>query len=134
MLERPKVEIYSEDKDVTVNTSSDISDNVPLTRTWHLILSLSLALRFWVVLERPNVEVSSENRGVTVNTTSDASDNIPLAYTNETFSEKLKWIPSLFKFMIPIGLVYFFEYFINQGLVSIMFTFFKILITIGQQC
>lgn len=31
------------------------------------------------------------------------------------FKKKLKLIPGLMKFMIPLGLVYLFEYFINQG-------------------
>jgi positive regulator of sigma E activity len=33
-------------------------------------------------------------------------------------AEKLRIIPSLLVYMIPLGLVYLFEYFINQGLVS----------------
>lgn len=36
----------------------------------------------------------------------------------KSMKDKLKAIPPLFKFMIPLCLVYFFEYFINQGLVS----------------
>jgi battenin len=35
-----------------------------------------------------------------------------------TILEKLRIIPSLLMYMIPLGLVYLFEYFINQGLVS----------------
>jgi battenin len=35
-----------------------------------------------------------------------------------TVTEKLKSIPPLLVYMIPLGLVYLFEYFINQGLVS----------------
>jgi battenin len=37
-----------------------------------------------------------------------------------TIAEKLRIIPSLLVYMIPLGLVYLFEYFINQGLVSNM--------------
>lgn len=37
------------------------------------------------------------------------------------FRKKLKILPSLMKYMIPLGLVYFFEYFINQGTVSIYY-------------
>ena len=32
--------------------------------------------------------------------------------------QKLNLVPKLLKYMIPLGLVYLFEYFINQGLVS----------------
>jgi battenin len=35
-----------------------------------------------------------------------------------TVTEKFKSIPPLLVYMIPLGLVYLFEYFINQGLVS----------------
>lgn len=35
------------------------------------------------------------------------------------FKQKIKYIPSLFIFMIPLSLVYLLEYFINQGLVGI---------------
>jgi battenin len=37
-----------------------------------------------------------------------------------TIVEKLRIIPSLLVYMIPLALVYLFEYFINQGLVSNM--------------
>lgn len=37
---------------------------------------------------------------------------------NQSLSDKFSYIPTLMKFMIPLGLVYFFEYLINQGLVS----------------
>lgn len=35
------------------------------------------------------------------------------------FMKKLKLIPGLMKYMVPLGLVYLFEYFINQGTVII---------------
>lgn len=37
------------------------------------------------------------------------------------FKEKLFYIPKLLKYIIPLTLVYLFEYFINQGLVSFSF-------------
>lgn len=40
-----------------------------------------------------------------------------------TVGEKLRLVPGLLKYMIPLGLVYLFEYFINQGLVSIIIVF-----------
>ena len=42
------------------------------------------------------------------------------------FKEKMKYIPSLFIFMIPLSLVYLLEYFINQGLVSILYMMFDV--------
>lgn len=38
-----------------------------------------------------------------------------------TFSEKLQVIRGLLKFILPLGLVYFAEYFINQGLMELLF-------------
>lgn len=34
------------------------------------------------------------------------------------FKQKIRYVPKMFKYMIPLTLVYLFEYFINQGLVS----------------
>lgn len=39
--------------------------------------------------------------------------------TSDTVWQKIKFIPKLMPYMLPIGFVYFFEYFINQALVSI---------------
>lgn len=36
----------------------------------------------------------------------------------ETFAQKISYIPDLMVYFVPLTLVYFFEYFINQGLVS----------------
>lgn len=38
----------------------------------------------------------------------------------KTLIEKLCFIPVILPFMIPVGLVYYFEYLINSGLVSIL--------------
>ena len=39
------------------------------------------------------------------------------------FIEKLRSLPKLLKYMFPLASVYFLEYFINQGLVSIYLYF-----------
>lgn len=67
-----------------------------------------LDFRFWILLKHPE---NYEIQGVT---TSESDSNLE----NQSFSDKLSYIPTLLKFMIPLGLVYFFEYLINQGLVS----------------
>jgi battenin len=59
--------------------------------------------------ESPSSEPISEAETVTV--------ELPQRLT---VAEKLRIIPSLLMYMIPLGLVYLFEYFINQGLVSSM--------------
>ncbi|XP_060678509.1 battenin, partial [Hemiscyllium ocellatum] len=42
-------------------------------------------------------------------------------YRKLTFREKLTIVQSLLKYMVPLGTVYFAEYFINQGLLELMF-------------
>lgn len=37
------------------------------------------------------------------------------------FKEKIYYMPSLFKFIVPLILVFLFEYIINSGLVSVSF-------------
>jgi battenin len=64
-------------------------------------------LRFWVLLEHPNKDVTQ--------ITQHSSESNK---QNQTVSSKISYMPQLMKFMIPLGLVYFFEYLINQGLVS----------------
>lgn len=67
-------------------------------------------LRFWVLLEHPKKDQIST-----------APSDCPDFSTNSpSLSNKISYIPSLLKFMIPLGLVYFFEYLINQGLVSFL--------------
>lgn len=66
--------------------------------------------------ERGEQGVESQISSTTINTT--VADDVPLTTTSDTFAMKLKSIPPLFSYMIPVGLVYLFEYFINQGLVS----------------
>lgn len=45
-------------------------------------------------------------------------DDVPLSATKASFLDKLRDVPPLLKYIVPLTLVYFFEYFINQGLVS----------------
>uniref|UniRef100_A0A1B6FGX9 Battenin n=1 Tax=Cuerna arida TaxID=1464854 RepID=A0A1B6FGX9_9HEMI len=85
-----------------------------------LVVPTLMAFSFWVILERPQLEDCDSS---TVVDTSSAGneERVPLAFTTDSFSEKLKSIPPLFKYMIPLGLVYFFEYFINQGLFELIY-------------
>ncbi|KAK5639001.1 hypothetical protein RI129_011493 [Pyrocoelia pectoralis] len=62
-----------------------------------LVVPLTMAIAFWIILPKPEVVLATN----------------PLQELE--FKEKLCVLPSLVKFMIPIGLVYLFEYFINQG-------------------
>lgn len=65
--------------------------------------------RFWILLEHPkNKEIQ-----VIDSSLSDSSTQ------EQGFCNKLSYMPSLLEFMIPLGLVYLFEYLINQGLVRL---------------
>ncbi|XP_030372666.1 battenin isoform X2 [Scaptodrosophila lebanonensis] len=78
-----------------------------------LIFPVIEALSFWLLLRRPQILPVS-----TVESTEELiSDDKPLV----GFKEKLLYIKQLFKYMLPLALVYFFEYFINQGLFELVF-------------
>lgn len=69
---------------------------------WNFVQKVYFGFRFWILLEHPkNYESASDSNSL-----------------DHSLSDKLSYIPALIKFMIPLGLVYFFEYLINQGLVS----------------
>jgi len=90
--------------------------------------------RFWLLLRVPgsgpwpwNSVVNDSKNGQAVADHSPSSETISESEIVSiesppklTILEKLRIIPSLLKYMIPLGLVYLFEYFINQGLVSNM--------------
>lgn len=73
---------------------------------------------FFFLLSKPqhrrhaqeNDEIEPLNR----EQTNETHDELPL----ETLAQKFSYIPKLMIYFIPLSLVYFFEYFINQGLVS----------------
>ncbi|XP_034657384.1 battenin [Drosophila subobscura] len=73
------------------------------------------AFAFWLLLRRPQVDIlpvtTVESTEVLI------SDDKPLV----GFKEKLSYIKHLFKYMLPLCLVYFFEYFINQGLFELVY-------------
>lgn len=89
---------------------------------------------FWLLLSLPPYDTSDqilENTSSSYNLNStvlfDRSDTLTFANVIEPIDNesspivgwrnKLMYVPSLLKYMIPLALVYFLEYFINQGLV-----------------
>jgi len=75
-----------------------------------LIVPLTMAISFWAILPKPqktttDITEQKSNKG----------DN-----PNLTFKKKLSLLPGLLKYMIPLGLVYHFEYFINQGMFELI--------------
>ncbi|KAF5285716.1 hypothetical protein FQA39_LY16522 [Lamprigera yunnana] len=71
-----------------------------------LIVPITMAVAFWIILPKPTnftpqVEIESPKSSL-------------------KFKEKLALLPYLLRFMIPLGLVYLFEYFINQGMYELI--------------
>lgn len=80
-----------------------------------LIVPVLEAIAFWLILVHPTQPMMPFQSEI-------GSQEQMIKVPEKTFSEKMKLLPTLMKFMIPLGLVYFFEYFINQGLVIFIFT------------
>uniref|UniRef100_T1PIM3 Battenin n=1 Tax=Musca domestica TaxID=7370 RepID=T1PIM3_MUSDO len=79
-----------------------------------LVFPFIEALSFWVLLRKPTAVLPVTN----VESTEELIvDDRPL----EGFKEKLIYIKQLVKYMVPLALVYFFEYFINQGLFELVY-------------
>jgi hypothetical protein len=88
--------------------------------------------RFWLLLRTPGSRLHTWKSVIDCSNTdkeeiqqSPSSVSITESETSAvkspqllTITEKFKSIPPLLVYMIPLGLVYLFEYFINQGLVS----------------
>lgn len=73
-----------------------------------LIIPLIEGVTFWLLLRNPN-EIAVPK----------CPDNVISKEEDEfSFRDKIRYMSSLLKYMIPIFLVYFAEYLINQGLVS----------------
>lgn len=84
-----------------------------------MILVPSMELyTFYFILSKPvarsRTEIEQENRPLVGDDIEDNSEDPPL----RTLSQKFAFIPKLMIYFVPLTLVYFFEYFINQGLVS----------------
>ncbi|KAH8261221.1 hypothetical protein KR044_005640 [Drosophila immigrans] len=78
-----------------------------------LIFPAIEAFAFWLLLRRPQVLPVT-----TVESTEELiSDDKPLV----GFKEKMSYVKHLFGYMLPLCLVYFFEYFINQGLFELVY-------------
>lgn len=111
-----------------------------------LVVPALEAVAFWGVLRRPKTIVPNLSTGSnnTISTTDDSistekehdlkgsaddMESSPVLSEDEKpligLKAKIKYVPSLLKYMIPLTLVYFLEYFINQGLVSIITFNFK---------
>ncbi|XKL69286.1 hypothetical protein PGB90_007055 [Kerria lacca] len=79
-----------------------------------LIIPLSMAISFWLILENPLKNQSQEAIERKV-----SSPELPTKINEESFMLKINKIPSALKYAVPLFLVYYFEYVINQGLAEL---------------
>lgn len=84
-----------------------------------LVVPALEACSFWVLLRHKDTSKdalveTADNAKQAIDYSTLPEDERPL----ENWRQKLGYIPSLFIFMIPLILVYLFEYFINQGMVK----------------
>lgn len=76
-----------------------------------LIVPFMMAFAFWAILKKPSKHSSYIRAQKQIG-------NEEMRDPLRAFVKKLKLVPGLLRFMVPLGLVYLFEYFINQGTVS----------------
>ncbi|XP_055855813.1 battenin-like [Episyrphus balteatus] len=73
-----------------------------------MLIPILQCVAFWVILRKPQV-IKEENSISIVDMTPDSKEL-------EGLVERVKYMAKLMKYMAPLLFVYFFEYFINQGL------------------
>ncbi|XP_058789347.1 battenin [Phymastichus coffea] len=78
-----------------------------------LVVPIAQALTFWLMLTHPEPTMTLVVNGV-------GSQEQIIAAPKMTMRQKLALVPKLLTYMVPLGLVYFFEYFINQGLYELI--------------
>ncbi|XP_071438903.1 battenin isoform X2 [Hetaerina americana] len=104
-------------------------------RSLHLSSSESLLIMLFVpaleavvfvfLLKHPgkisvcNAPTDDELRSMMKNLSSEP--DAPVSNVKLTLKEKIKFAPTLLKYMVPLVLVYFFEYFINQGIFELIY-------------
>nr|XP_050864371.1 battenin [Vespula vulgaris]XP_050864373.1 battenin [Vespula vulgaris]XP_050864374.1 battenin [Vespula vulgaris]XP_050864375.1 battenin [Vespula vulgaris] len=79
-----------------------------------LIVPLIQAITFWFILVHPSqMNIPVTKSGI------DSQEHI-IEVPRKSFKDKILLLPGLLKYMIPLGFVYFFEYFINHGLFELI--------------
>lgn len=79
-----------------------------------LVVPILEAITFWYILKHPvHVKIPITNDGIN-------NQEQIIKVPKKSFKDKINLVPGLMKYMIPLGLVYLFEYFINQGLYELI--------------
>lgn len=89
-----------------------------------MLLMLSVPLlegaTFWILLRNPKSIPKSNSEPKFNQSPNDQESALGCTETKLSLSDKIRYVPSLLKYVIPLLAVYLFEYFINQGLVSVI--------------
>ncbi|XP_066155355.1 battenin isoform X2 [Euwallacea fornicatus] len=80
-----------------------------------LLIPALTAISFWIILPKPSEQDIATALEIQTKVNQEELKNL-----KGSVLKKLKLVPGLMKYMIPFGLVYFFEYFINQGTFEII--------------
>jgi len=89
-----------------------------------VIIPVGMAATFWLILQPPESsnEAYSDTVPLLASDTADIIINRPTPHPPVvTFTDKMAIFLGLYKYMVPLGLVYFFEYLINQGLYELLY-------------
>lgn len=96
-----------------------------------LIIPVLLAISFWIILDHPRMIVS-ESQEFIAERAARCCGQASAPGPTISLKQKLRLVKPLLKYMIPLGLVYFAEYFINQGLTELI-TFNNVQMTNKEQ-
>ncbi|CAH1153453.1 unnamed protein product [Phaedon cochleariae] len=80
-----------------------------------LIIPALMGISFWIILPRPSEDDIANALDI-----QKIVNEQELQHPKEAIKKKLSLIPGLLKYMVPFALVYFFEYFINQGMFELI--------------
>lgn len=83
------------------------------------IVPLFEAITFWALLRNPNSIPKQNSEPKYRQTLADQENGTLMTKgTKLSVGDKLRYMPSLMKYLVPFLLIFLFQYFINQGLVS----------------
>lgn len=75
------------------------------------------AVTFWALLRNPNAIPKQNSEPKYQQTFDDQENGLLNTGAKLSLGDKMRYMPSLMKYMIPFLLIFLFQYFINQGLV-----------------
>ncbi|XP_065204244.1 battenin-like [Planococcus citri] len=82
-----------------------------------LVVPLTMAISFWLILENPlNTSIDPEESAPVADAAAPSTSNTPKTISRHSLRYKINAIPRSLPYILPLTLVYYFEYVINQGL------------------